>query len=239
MNPTLEDWKNTTTLGLVEQLPLQNYDSAFVKVEGYLSSVGGWTPDSEDNPTGPGLPVNGDIPETAIPAIVAQYHDRIYTTNVNATITVNLDLITNTQSGMSDASILTAIESEIEIMLSEKFENIPVNFVSLDAYTGTVVDDGLTTKAERVSIYNASLLEDVIDPRAIALQKARNRYNLSNEWSVYSVYTESDSDLVVTIRKYTTSSYTTEDNTVGNQYVFKLNPIKYTIVSGLNRPIQI
>lgn len=239
MNPTLEDWKNTTSLGLVEQLPLQDYDAALMKVEAYLANVGGWNPDDSNDPTGPGLPVNGAIPSDAIPTIVEDNYNRIYVSNIDATIGINMSYVNNTQSGMTDTDLLNAIESEVEDFIKSKLVDLPISFVSLDSYIGTVTNEGLTTTTNRIDIDQEVQGQDLVDPRAIALDEARKRYALSTNWNVYGIYTESSNDLIATIRRYTDVTYATEDNLETNQYIIKLDSTSFTVVSGLYRPIQI
>ena len=232
-NLTLNSWKVTVSIGVVETLPLQDQESAFVLAETYLASTGGWIPDDPLNPTGPGVPASGVTTEEAIQIIFNGNLNRIYSVDAQGVVTFNITFEDILTEGLSDSDVLLAIESKFRTFIESQFESTNMEFVQLDSFTGTVLN-GPTDQSERLDLQN--LLTGggkLTNPKAIALSAGRARFSLNNTFNVTYLYTESGKDLFVLIDKYTDTTYQTVDTSSTNQFVINLDPVNYTVTSGI------
>ena len=232
-NLTLNSWKVTVSIGVVETLPLQDQVSAFVLAETYLASTGGWIPDDPLNPTGPGVPASGVTTEEAIQIIFNGNLNRIYSVDAQGVVTFNITFEDILTEGLSDEDVLLAIESKFRTFIESQFEGTNMEFVQLDSFTGTVLN-GPTDQSERLDLQN--LLTGggkLTNPKAIALSAGRARFSLNNTFNVTYLYTESGKDLFVLIDKYTDTTYQTVDTSSTNQFVINLDPVNYTVTSGI------
>lgn len=232
-NLTLSSWKLTVSIGVVEKLPLQDQESAFVLAETFLASTGGWVPDDPLDPTGPGVPASGVTTEEAIQIIFDNNLNRIYSIDAQGTATFNITFEDILTEGLSDEDVLLAIEANFRDFVESQFNGTNMGFVQLDSFTGTVLS-GITDQAERQAL-QASIAGGgkLTNPRAIALSAGRARFTLDNNFNVNYLYTEANKDLFVLINRYTDVTYQTIDTGFANQFVIKLDPVTYTVTSGI------
>ena len=236
-NESLSAWKTDTSLIVVSKLPYQTLESALALVEDYLSATGGWIPDDVDVPTGPGVPASGATQTEAATTITEEQLETMYTSDLTATITLNLSLVSKLSAGLSSDDVLASIEDALTSWIESQVESTDMNFISLDSYSGTVVSGGRTTTSERVSIKNA--VDDSInngttlyDPKEIALKVTREQYNLDNTFNVTYIFTETDNDLIFLIEKYLTNM-TDLNLSDDNTYTVSLDAATYTLTSGI------
>lgn len=229
---TLAGWKNTVVLNVAQNLPLQTYEKALLLVEDYLSAIGGWTPDEEEDPTGFGQPKNGIAEDAAAQAIIMEQFKRIYACDVSATLNVRLNMDVNLPVGLDQNSVLAALEGVLNDWLTAQLEGAKVTVNAISSFTAEIVNDGIVSTSDMVKINAATAVEKVIDPRAIALKTARERYILDSTWNVSKFYTEAGSDLVFIIEKYRNTTYLERDTSATHYHVIKLNSVKYTLISG-------
>jgi len=232
-NLTLNSWKVTVSIGIVEKLPLQDQQSAFILAEDFLATTGGWVPDDPLDPTGPGVPASGVTTEEAIQIIFDNNLDRIYSIDAQGTATFNITFEDILTEGLSDADVLLAIEAKFRDFVESQFTGTNMEFVQLDSFTGTVLN-GPTDAAERVALQ--SLITGggkLTNPRAIALSAARARFALNPTFNVTYLYTEENKDLFILLNKYTDTTYQTIDTSFTEQFAVNLNPVSYVVTSGL------
>lgn len=235
MEYTLTGWKNTASTALVGSLPLMSADIASVLVDSYLSSIGGWVPNDEGNPTGVGQPANGQTPSEAAASITESEYNRIYSSEIEATVKLKMVTVDHFTENLSEEDTLALLENKIPDIIDEQLSSTSLELVSVEEYIGDVVAGGETNTALRVEINGKIGTEDErLDPSVIALSKARSAYELDNLWNVQSYYTrEEENSIVYIIRKYQTLSYSALDTNNTDKYVIKLNGTTYTLISGL------
>lgn len=226
---TKSEWLNNTTILLMSKAPNYDYDSAFTVVDTYLSgTAGGWNPDDGGEPSGAGEPTNEDTPDEASTAI---YDTQIADTKtITSTVEVTLKL-THTGSfptGTSTATILNSLKSIMQGRIEEEVDiNSGIDFISADwdNATNSTRFGGSLSQSARQEIEN-SITNDVvlIDPVTIATAYVRSAYALDNTWVAKSIYNRgTDYPIIVSVGKYTTSAYGTEDVS----YVDGLNTVTY------------
>ena len=230
---TLVSWKNTVAFGLVQSLPLQDFESALVLTESYLSSIGGWVPDDPADPTGVGEPANGETPEEAIASITTFQYSRIYTVSLNVDSDLKMSVVANLAPGLDDSSVLGSIENTVTDVINAQLTDTALELEDVTTFTGTVISGGEISATDRSNIQTTIAAGGkLIDPPVIALVATRTRYNLDTTWNISNIYTEPDEPLVFITKKYTDTSYTTLDAET-TSYTLKLDSKKYTVISGL------
>ena len=236
---TLSGWRTSAANRLVEELPLQTFDSSILLIDAYLASIGGWVPNDVSDPTGEGAPVNGDTPLEAVTAIVVQQLTHMH--RLDATLQVNLTLqfVSNLAPGQSDDDIRSQMQPLIETLLAVEFNSSILNFSDLTLLTGPIINGGTIDAIQRVEI-NESIVGASFghDPRAVAVNAARNIYSLDILWNVETFYTEIGQPIMVIIKKYTNSDYISVDSTESLRYVIGVNPDTYLIESGIQATID-
>lgn len=235
-NLTLTGWKQSVATSLVETLPLQDFESAFLLAEQYLSSQGGWNPDDASDPTGPGVPVSNVTTDEAVETIFDEQLSRIYQIEVDGTLAITAFLNENLSPGLSDADVFSNTTVRVQEFLEAEFAKTSLRFDNITNYTGTVTT-GPTTSQERVSIQTSiGAGGKIVNPREIALIAARARFNLDTTYNAEYLYTESNKDLFVLVRKYTNTQYTTVDTTVDNKFGIKLDSDSFRVTTGVVLP---
>jgi len=235
-NLTLSGWKRSVAAGVVETIPLQDFESAFLLAEDFLSTQGGWNPDDAGDPTGPGVPVSGITTEEAIILIFQQQTNRIYKVVINGTMEFSVILNENLSIGLSDNDVISSVTTVLEDFVEAQLENTNIELVSIPSFTGTVTS-GPTTASERVSLQSSITGGGkLIDPKAIALVAARARFNLDNTHNVQYLYTESGKDIFVLVTKYLTTQYTTIDTSADSRYGIKLDADSFRVTTGVTLP---
>jgi hypothetical protein len=233
-NLTLAGWKTTVSIGLIQELPLQDQASALVLTENYLASTGGWVPDDAGDPTGPGVPASGVTTGEAIIVIAQNNLGRIYSFSLQGVLTFNMEYNRNLDPTFSDATALSVIEPALRDFIELQFVDTETNleFVTLDSYDGPIIR-GTTTAEERRGIQTAITTGGkLINPKAIALSSARARFNADNTFNVSYLYTEEDKELFHLIIKYTDTTYESIDPTATNQFAIKLDSVSYKVNTG-------
>jgi len=233
---TLSGWITSVGAGVVETVPLQDFESSLVLAEDFLGTQGGWNPDDAGDPTGNGEPVSGVTTEEAIELITIQQRDRIYHTDVSGVLNFRILTNNNLAAGLDDDSVLANLVDVIDDVVQANLANTNIEFVDIPSYTGTVTS-GPTTTTDRQNIQNAITAGGkLIDPNAIALTVARAEYDLDNTYNVEYLYTETNKQLFVMIIKYTDSLYATVDNTADARYGITLDPTTFRTVGGTTLP---
>ena len=232
-NFTLTSWKETTTTALIEALPLQEFDSAFNLVENYLSSVGGWLPDDENDPTGFGMPVNGETPSEAASSISTNEYDRVYSTNLSFNIQASATLAENLTPSLDNDSVISSLEIRLKEWIEQQLRNTNINYIDAINITGTSEVAGNTTAQQRVVFDSEVSNQNSVDPSVITLRNVRELNNLDNFWNIHKIYTEEDKDLVYIVRKYVSVNYNSLDSNSAISFVVKVDKDNYSILTGL------
>ncbi len=229
---SLQSWKTDTALLVVDKLPFEDFESAFILVEEYLSSNGGWIPDDEDDPTGSGQPATGEPQDEASDTIRDEQFSAVYSTPITATITISLDYITKLVGGLSDQDVLDNIEEGINSFINSQIEPTDLVFNTLVSYDGDPVDGALTTTEIRTDL-NTTVEAGgkLIEPKAIALDYARNSYSLDNSWNVTYLYTKENNDLFTLVEKYL-DGYADLNLSDDRQFFVSMDPVSYEISGG-------
>jgi hypothetical protein len=233
---TLNGWIASAAAGVVESVPLQDFESALALAEDFLGTQGGWSPDDPLDPTGIGDPVSGISLAQAIALITFQQLDRIYHTDVSGVLNFRILMNNNLSQGQDDASVLANLVDLLDDIVQENLLNTNIEFVAIPSYTG-VVTNGPTDSSVRVNIQNTIVAGgQIIDPYAIALNVARAEYNLDTTHNVEYLYTEPNKALFVMVIKYTDTLYGTVDTTASARYGITLDPISYRTAGGTILP---
>lgn len=237
-NLTLNGWKASVATGVVESLPLQDFESALILAESFLATQGGWNPDDAGDPTGPGVPVSGVSLETSIILITLQQLERVYHVDVSANMNFRIVLNENLAIGLTDEAVLTNIADRLTDVVEANLENTNIELVDIPDFTGDVTN-GPTTAEERRSIQ--TLIESggrIIDPYAIGLIVARGMFSLDNTYNVEYLYTEPAKVLFLQITKYTDTLYENFDLTATSKFGITLDAISFKTTSGVVIPIE-
>ncbi len=232
MSHSLISWKTDTSFLIVRKLPFEDFESAFVLAEDYLSSTGGWNPDDLSDPTGPGAPVSGATTSEAADIIRDEQMGAIYSTPVSATINISLEYISKIVSGLSDQDVLDNIEEGLNKFISNQLLPIDLKYDLLVSFNGVPVPGSLTTQNSRIALdATVTAGEKLIDPKAIALNSARVMNSLDNSWNVTYLYTKKDNDLFALVEKYA-SNYEFLDLSDDRQFFLSLDPESYEVTGG-------
>lgn len=229
----LTGWYTTVAQLMVSSLPFQSYEDGYGLAETYLSNVGGWVPVDDTDPTGMGAPANGADEPTAAAAITATEYSRVYSSDITATITVKLNVQSYLTPGLSQASVLAALQEVLQALLTEQAIRAPFEVLTVEGVTGTVTPNGIQTAAQMVEVNSITQnSEKISDSRALALIAARSRYNLDTSWNVSKVYTEADQSISFIIEKFQSTAYLARDLSVSKFYQIILDPVTYQVNTG-------
>jgi hypothetical protein len=235
---TLNGWKGSVATGVVESVPLQDFESALILAEDFLGTQGGWNPDDAGDPTGFGEPVSGVTLEESIVLITLEQRDRIYHTDILGVLNFRIILNENLSLGLDDATVVANLVDILDDTVQANLLNTNIEFVDIPSYTGTVTS-GATDAAIRQNIQSILLAGGkIIDPYAIGLSVARAEYNLDNTYNVQYLYTESNKALFIMVIKYTDNLYATVDTTADARYGITLDPISYKTAGGTTLPSE-
>jgi hypothetical protein len=233
---TLNGWKASVATGVVETVPLQDFESALVLAEDFLGTQGGWNPDDAGDPTGFGEPVSGVTLDESIILITNQQRDRIYHSDISGVLNFRIILNNNLSPGLDDAAVSAAVVDILDDVVQANLLQTNIEFIDIPSYTSTVTN-GPTDASTRQSIQNTLLAGgQIIDPSVIGLSVARAEYNLDNTHNVQYLYTEPNKVLFVMVIKYTDNLYSTVDTTADARYGISLDPISYRTAGGTTLP---
>lgn len=233
---TLNGWISSAAAGVVETVPLQEFESALVLAEDFIGTQGGWNPDDPGDPTGCGEPASGVSLEQGIVLITVQQQERIYHTDVSGVLNFRINMNNNLSPGLDDTSVLANLVDLLDDIVQANLLNTNIEFVEIPSYTG-VVTNGPTDATIRQSIQNTITAGgQIIDPYAIGLTVARAEYNLDDTYNVQYLYTEPNKSLFVMVIKYTDNLYSTVDTTADARYGITLDPISYRTTGGTTLP---
>lgn len=237
----LSGWKISVANGLIGVLPLQNFESALVLAESYLTEVGGWDPVSSSDPTGEGQPATGETVEESIDSIKNSRLDRVHRLDAEVTVKLNLQFLANLPAGQSADAVRSEMTTLIETFLQGQLGRTSIGLTEVSDVNGAVSPAGELTPSQRVSLLNATAtIENTRkDPRAVALKTAKTMYGLDDNWNVSMVYTEPGKPISVSIRRYQNQSFQLLDTGTDRQYVLWVNPDTYTVETGVQRPVSI
>ena len=233
---TLNGWKASVATGVVESVPLQDFESALILAEDFLGTQGGWNPDDAGDPTGFGEPVSGVTLEESITIITDQQRERIYHSDISGVLDFRIILNNNLSLGLDDAAVTAAVVDILDDVVQANLLQTNIEFVDIPEYTSTVTN-GPTDATIRQAIQNTILAGgQIIDPYAIGLNVARAEYNLDNTHNVEYLYTEPNKALFVMVIKYTDNLYSTVDTTADARHGISLDPISYRTAGGTTLP---
>ena len=233
---TLSGWTSSVAAGVIESVPLQDFESSLTLAEDFLGTQGGWNPDDPGDPTGCGEPVSGVTTEQAIELITIEQLGRIYHTDVSGVLNFRILLNNNLATGLDDTSVLANLVDILDDVVQANLLNTNIEFIDIPSYTGTVTSgptDAETRRGIQTTLTNGG---QIIDPYAIALSTARAEYNLDTTYNVEYLYTETNKALFVMIIKYTDTLYENVDNTATARYGITLDPITYRTAGGTTLP---
>jgi len=236
-NLTLSGWKSSVAIGVVESLPLQDFESALTLAENFLATQGGWNPDDAGDPTGPGEPVSGVGLETSIVLITVQQLERVYHVDISANMNFRIVLNENLAIGLSDEDVLTNIADRLTDVVEANLEDTNIELVDIPDFTGTVTS-GPTTAEERRAIQ--AEIEGGgrhIAPSVIGLISARALFSIDNTYNVEYLYTEPNKVLFIQITKYADALYENFDLTATTKFGISLDAISFKTSSGVIIPI--
>lgn len=235
-NESLASWKTDTAIILLGTLPLQTLDSANVLVEDYLSATGGWVPEDPSDPVGPGEPASGETSPQAAQSIADEQLERVYNIDIAANIKVNFNLVQNLDPGLTDNDVIILIEETVNNFIADQFGCTNMELAEVTDFDTDIQRGGTTTADIRV-MANAEVESGnkLIDPVAISLDLARDRFGLDDKWNVVYIYNEPDQDIVAQVEKYTDTTYTLLDNSSGTQHVVTIDAANYQLASGVSK----
>jgi hypothetical protein len=233
---TLNGWISSVAAGVVETVPLQDFESSLALAEDFLGTQGGWNPDDVGDPTGIGEPVSGVSLDQAILLITVQQQERVYHTDVSGVLNFRIKMNNNLSTGLDDTSVLANLVDLLDDLVQDNLAQTNIEFVDIPSYTGTVTN-GPTDATTRQTIQNTLLAGgQIIDPYAIGLSVARAEYGLDNTYNVEYIYTETNKALFVMVIKYTDNLYSTVDTTADARYGITLDPVSYRTAGGTTLP---
>ncbi len=237
-NLTLNGWKASVAAGVVESLPLQDFESALVLAESFLATQGGWNPDDAGDPTGSGEPASGISLEASISLITTTQLESIYHVDVSANMNFRIVLNENLAFGLSDGDVLINIADRLTDVVEANLVNTNIELIDIPSFTGDVTN-GPTTAEERRSIQ--TLIESggrIIEPSAIGLIVARAMFSLDNTHNVEYLYTEPTKVLFLQISKYIDTTYESFDSAATSKFGITLDAISFKTTAGVVIPIQ-
>jgi hypothetical protein len=232
-------WITTTAALVTTELPLQSLSAASDLVVEYLSNVGGWVADNILIPLGPGQPANHFTEQQAADAIVTEQFGTVYDLNFHATATIVCQFATQLGPGLTLEEAAAAMAAEVTNLITNSINNsnIPIRVNSIDSQNVVTLNSELsgTTDSAHRQLIQADLtgVAKIIDYKEIALQYARTINGIDATWNIKSVYTESNSPIVMTIVKYTDITYVTLDTSSHVAYVYSVSQDTNEVVSGV------
>ncbi len=235
-NESLASWKTDTAIILLGTLPLQTLDSANVLVEDYLSATGGWVPEDPGDPTGPGEPASGETSPQAAQSIADEQLERVYNIDIDANIKLNFHLVQNLDPGLSDEDVIVLIEETVNNFIANQFGCTNMELAETTSFETEIQRGGNTTPDIRV-VAQAEVEsgDKLIDPVAICLSLARERFDLDDNWNVSYIYNEPDQDIVGQVERYTDTTYTTLDSFSVTQHIVTVDTANYQLASGVSK----
>lgn len=235
-NESLASWKTDTAIILLGTLPLQTLDSANVLVEDYLSATGGWIPEDPLDPTGPGEPASGETSPQAAQSITDEQLERVYNIDIDANIKVNFHLVQNLDPGLTDEDVIVLIEETVNNFIAEQFGCTNMVLAEVDSFDTDIQRGGSTTQDIRqVAQAEVESGDKLIDPVAISLSLARQRFGLDDNWNVSFIYNEPDQDIVAQVERYTDTTYETIDPFSVTQHIVTIDAVNYQLASGVSK----
>tara|TARA_B100000745_G_scaffold163688_2_gene107095 strand:- start:5171 stop:5938 length:768 start_codon:yes stop_codon:yes gene_type:complete len=216
---TKEEWIRNSTISLMSLSPGYDYDTAKVEIAAYLANTaGGWNPNDVGDPNGEGAPTNNNTPEQAATAINALEISETRTLTATVDVSLKITQTGSFASGTSTTAVVNALKALMETRIeTELGSSAGIEFVDADWDNATTSEreGGALNSTQRVAVQTSITTDPVlVDPAAIASAYVRNRYSLDNTWIAKTIYNRGPNyPIMVTVRKYTTSSYATEDTT--------------------------
>jgi len=233
---TLSGWITSAAAGVVESVPLQDFESSLALAEDFLGTQGGWNPDDPADPTGLGEPASGVSLEEGIVLITIQQQERIYHTDVSGVLNFRIIMNNNLSPDLDDTSVLANLVDLLDDLVQANLLQTNIEFVEIPSYTG-VVTNGPTDASTRQNIQSTLTAGgQIIDPYVIGLSVARAEYNLDDTYNVEYLYTEPNKALFVMVIKYTDNLYSTVDTTADARHGITLDPVSYRTAGGTTLP---
>ncbi len=208
-----DDYVRNAAIQLMSTVPGFDYDGAVTVVMSWLTDGGGWVADDGEPVNGNGAPSSGDTIEETVDAIEADQLLRTKTLFVEVPIVVRLAVTGSYVDGTTDADILTAsqsaIQARVETVTRDGLEVKSFDFNSADL---DLRDTGILSTQNKLDIQTEITNEVVLtDPCAIAVAYARRTYGLDLTWMAWKLHRRTTGPIHVFIKKFTTSGYTTVD----------------------------
>lgn len=212
------DWKLSTAQLLMAALPTHDLTSALALTEAWLAAEGGWVPDDVGDPTGEGEPTGGEDPSAASAALAAEQLAGVNVVLVDVPVVLRLALTGRFPSGETDEDMAEALQGDAEARVAAALgAGATVSVEEYDWDSSVVVESaarGSIDASGRAAVA-AEAAGSPLDPAAVATAHARAALGLGDTWVCDSLYTrdnESGRPIAATVRKYTTTAYTTLDS---------------------------
>lgn len=230
---------NATATQLTAELPLQSLQSALNLSFSYVSNVGGWMPDSQQDPNGPGLPANGASVDQAASDIATQQIENVYDLNFSMNVTIRVQFTEQFGAGLDLGDANAAMQNDLATFVTNSINNsaLPIRVDAILSQTPQAdrsMLGGETTQTLRQNIAaDATDNIKIVDYKASALRYSTTVNGLDDTWNVQYVYTQPGNPVVVIILKYTDNTYASIDTSNHTTYVYTVSPTTYQIVSGV------
>ncbi len=212
---TLEGWKTNIGSLLIRRLPGNDLDAGRTLATAYLSSIGGWVPDSGGDPTGDGHPTGSPSDQSVVDAIVAQQLDRSRSAIITLPVVIRTSVSGAFAPGTSDADVVAALQSDVESRIATALAGAQLQVASYTWGSRTIASsraEGALSAAERVALQASIAVDDLLDPAAKAVSWLRTELSLPTTWMASEVYTRDatpGTPVAVTVVRHTSTSYTT------------------------------
>lgn len=232
---TLSQWKKNVSGLVMGMLPGHDRTSATILVETYLTSTGGWSPDSTTAPQGEGDPVSGDTEQEAAISVRDTELARIFTGVSTVEITIKVGSVANMAPGSSDSSLTDELDAKLQSRVEAALALSDIDVLSFDWAGSSITsrEGGSLDQSERQSISTEALSSGIdSDPVAIALAWARSAYGLDDTWGADRVYIRaSTEEAYVSVKKYTNNLLSTLDGSTTYYYEIAIGTTSGVVTS--------
>lgn len=208
-----DDFVRNAAIQLMATVPGFDYDAAVTTVLSHITDGGGWVVEDGEPVNGEGEPQSGESIEEAVDAIEQSQLTRTKTLFVEVPIVVRLAVTGSYANGTTDSDILTASQNAIQARIETVTrDGLEVKTFDFDNAELDLRDSGILTTQNKLDIQSEITNEVVLtDPCAIAVAYARRVYGLDLTWMAWKLHRRSTGPIHVFIKKFTTSGYTTVD----------------------------
>lgn len=215
---TEEQWKINIGQRLLSVLPSNDLTSAMALADAWLVANGGWDAPNEQ-------PTGGQSDDTVVAAIQSAEIGKTKTLTITVPISVQVAAVGNFASGTLQADMVTALQSAVQSRIGSLFgrDGSKVLSYTWGSATSSLRSSGSLSASDMQAVETqVAAGGNLIDPAAIATERARLTHSLDNTWVCSSLYTRGNSTepVMAFVTKFTTSSYTVASS-VG--YIFAVS----------------